>query len=449
MIVTFMAISHKAFASVVYYQAVQSNLFTPTHCSFDPVGSFIASANFTLNTSSEFQFYGKKSDGLDTALFLSTTNDSSGLLHDVVFNFPILGGFQTAFYTGTDSLSMGTTYYFIAFSCNGSTAQYGTDGIDPTGVIDTSTITTPLVDTSTHIINLSPLNDTIATSTGTGTTTIEISLHAYINPDDMGAIKGVHIFFENIDQNIVFSKLLSIIGVGNSATIFSGNATSSGDFYFSKSFGLPDGNYRVHATLDRSYFGVPTGIAFFDQKSTQFIVGTSTWLGNIRQKSFAEADQFFGTLQATTSSAMALTCNPLSSTFGIRECLSFLLVPDSSSLDDTMTSFKDGFLVRAPWGYLTRVYNIMTASTTEALPAVSFTFGAGPLDGNTWNIDTGSMIASAGTLLDETKDRDGNNIRDVTESMIKMLVGIAVVFTIVMDLTGSHSHNGVGNKGKT
>lgn len=295
-------------------------------------------------------------------------------------------------------------------------------------------------DTTTHIVEMLPANNSTTTSAGS-TTPIDISLHAYINPDDLTTIKGVLIELENIDQNVIFSNLLSFFGASNTQTLFYGSATTSGDFYFATTTDLPDGNYRIHATLDAEYFGMFTFFNNYDEQSNQFIVGTSTWLGNIAQTTFSESQDFYGALQATSSSAMAGTCSPFSSAFGIRECLSFLFVPDTEQLTSTMESFRDGVLVRIPWGYVTRVYDIFTASTTEALPVISYEFDdRGGMAGVVWEIDPGDMIAGAGTLLDSVEDRNGNTIRDVMEIMVKSLIALAVVFTIVSDVMGAHKH---------
>lgn len=300
-------------------------------------------------------------------------------------------------------------------------------------------------DFSTHIVSLTPIDETVISSTGT-TTPITIALSAYVAEEDMGTYSGVRIEFQNIDQNTIFSSLLSFVGVGNTETLFFGNATTSGPFSFTTIKDLPVGNYRINATMQKSYLGIFNGIRVFDEQSSQFIVGTSTWIGSIRQTTFENTDAFFGTLNATSSSALAQSCSPFTSSFGIRECLGFLFIPDTAQLTSTMNSFRDGVLVRVPWGYLTRVYDIFNASSTEALPNISFTFGAGPLEGDVWNIDTNEMVASAGDLLDSAVDRNGNTIRDVLEPLVKLLVSIAVIFSIIMDMTGSHSHSGVGGK---
>jgi hypothetical protein len=95
-----------------------------------------------------------------------------------------------------------------------------------------------------------------------------------------------------------------------------------------------------------------------------------------------------------------------------------------------------------PWGYFTRVYSILTASSTQALPTLTYEFDpAGPYAGKSISFDFGDMMTGGAAVLAAVQDPvNHRTIRDVLEPVVKLLVALAVIFGIIHDLTGSHSH---------
>lgn len=294
-------------------------------------------------------------------------------------------------------------------------------------------------DVTTRIISFTPEE---------GTTTqnpVNFSLHAYINPADVGAIFKIRIEFQNIDQNVFLAGIAS----PSQFEIFFGNATTTGDWYFATTTSIGEGNYRVNVNMVScaSAFGVCiTGVPFYGvniDESHQFVVGHETFIGHISQQSFKQVNDIFASTSATSTAALAVTCNPLGGSFSISNCLAYMFVPDSGQLIDSLNSFKNGFLIRVPWGYLTRFVQIVSSPATTTLPSISYTFDSNsPLHGATWNIDTNAMIAGGGDVLDAIQNVDsGRTLKDVFYPLVQLLVAIAVVFQIVHDLTGSHSHD--------
>lgn len=313
-----------------------------------------------------------------------------------------------------------------------------------------STIST----SNTRIISLNPLDgETIVTSNAT--TSVDFRLTVYISPDDVGDFFTIKINFRNIDQNTILNgectnDLDLSLGLCSefTKTFFSGNATTTGFTGIASSTVLRRGNYRVTASLDTSTSAGGINLGFFGflgakslSLSHQFIVGSSTWIGSQSQNLFSDLDNFFGTLPATTTQANAATCSPLSSSFGVRECIAFLFIPDARQLNSTMQSFRDGFLVRAPWGYVTRFFDILSSSATSSLPMIEYQFDPnGPLAGKTWTIDIGDMVAGASTALNGvTEPINHRTLRDVLEPLVYLIVAMAVIFGIITDLLGSHN----------
>ncbi len=303
-------------------------------------------------------------------------------------------------------------------------------------------IPNPLVDTTTRIVDFTPEN---------GTTTanpVTFSLHAYVNPDDIGTFIGVRLTLHNIDQNVL---LLGAFSPSDIYLLDGFDATSSGDFYFSTTTTVGEGNYRLNAILERSYLGgwILNPFSPINQNlSHQFVVGQPTFIGNMSQNGFNELNSIFASSTATSTAANAQKCNVLNvSQFDIVGCGAFLFVPGGDYLDISVQNLKNGVLTRLPWGYFTRMAAILNASTTAPLPSFTAVIQIGPGNTNTpattsLTFDPGDMIAGAGTLVDSIRDPINNkSVKDIFEPMVQLTVALAVLFTIVADLTGSHRHH--------
>ncbi len=293
-------------------------------------------------------------------------------------------------------------------------------------------------DTTTRIIDFTP--DDGETVTGPN---VNFTLHAYINPADIGAHFSVNLTLHNIDQNVF---LLSAFSPSDIVLLDGFSATSSGNFYFSTTTPIADGNYRLNAQIERSYLGgwlVNPLSGINDEQNHQFIVGSSTFIGNISQNSFTQLQALFGGKTATSTAASLATCNPLSG-FDISECAAALFIPSGDYVNSTIVNLRAGVLTRVPWGYFTRVYNIFNASSTAALPSYTTSIQVGPGDDMTPDVETltfspGDMIAGGGALLDSIEDPiHGKTARDIFVPMVQLFVAISVIYTIIADIIGSH-----------
>jgi hypothetical protein len=295
-------------------------------------------------------------------------------------------------------------------------------------------------DPATRIIDFSPLDGETVSNP------VTFSLDACIDPEDLGTIKGVNISLHNIDQNVL---LLGTLSPSDIYLLDQEDIDIAGLFQFSTSTYIGEGNYRLEACIERSYFFGFIVNPFSDISdciSHQFVVGTSTYIGNISQRIFGDTNDFLNGLTATSSEALANTCNPLNSNFGIRECMTFLFIPDAYSLSLTMEDARTGILTRVPWGYFTRVINILSSTATSTLPAwtASIQVGAGndmTPEITTITIDPADMLAGGASLLDSVQDPITNKTaRDVFLPMVQLTVALAVIMTIISDLTSSHRH---------
>lgn len=305
----------------------------------------------------------------------------------------------------------------------------------------------------TELCNFNPLDGEILTGPD-----IEFSLDAYINAEDLSGISGVRITLENIDQNVLLMGNFSPSDI----LLLEQDVDEAGEFNFSTTTVIGDGNYRVKACLYRSYLaGWFTGAitnpfsGISDCQSHQFIVGTSTFIGSVSQDIYGQTQDFYAGLTGTTSDALAKSCNPLGGSFGIRECIAFMFIPDASDLRDTMDNARESILTRVPWGYGTRFIDILNSEATTTIPAFTAHVTMGPGSGGTTTetitIDPGDMIRGGGELLESIKDPIyGKSARDIFEPFVQLTVALAVLFTIVADVMRSHTHYtekpGEGNK---
>lgn len=422
-----------------------------------PLGDALVSIETTFQ--SVYTYFTDNGSQLDYDVYIQMKDQDIGTFLDCKsssFNPKTLtGGVGNYTYVGLNvigtqclnNLSSGHTYQFMGRKVSDDTevsiqtAFYNNSG--PALIFDGDVI--PPTDTTTRIIDFDPQDGWFLATTSPDYPTVDFNLHAYINEEDLGAILGVKLIFHNIDQNVLAFGQFSPSDV----YLFEGQATTTGDFYFSTSTVLADGNYRIYASITRSYlWGIfenpwsPINAEYYHQ----FIVGQGTLLGNLSQNAMTQMQAFYASSTATSTISLASSCNPLSTSFDTLNCGAFLLVPDSGALSQTLEGLKEGFLTRIPWGYFSRVWEIMFDTSTTTLPSYSVSIRYGPGDGSnmatsTLSFDPADMIAGGGTLLDSIRDPfNGKNIRDIFYPIVQLVVALAVLFEIFSDLTGSHKH---------
>lgn len=303
-------------------------------------------------------------------------------------------------------------------------------------------------DSSTRIVDFTPENN------ATSTNPVHFSLQGCVSAEDIGTYIGVKFTLHNIDQNVL---LLSAFSPSDIYLLDGFNATTSGEFNFSTTTTIGEGNYRLNALIERSYLGgwfVNPFSPINQDLSHQFIVCGSgdptcvgTFIGGLSQNGFNELNDIFASSTATTT-ASAANCNFTSwTTFSLPKCGAYLFIPGGDYLNTTMKGLKDGVLTRIPWGYFTRVVTIFNSTATSSLPTFTAHVQVGPGDDSTpptetLTFDPGDMIAGGGTLLNSISDPiNGKSVKDVFEPFVQLSIALAVLFTIIADLTGSHRHH--------
>lgn len=353
---------------------------------------------------------------------------TSGLSYPIYFN--INGGASTTLYSDhTDS----EPYFVVSSDSNPPLPPF------------------PLPDLTTRIVDFTP-EDGATTSNP-----VTFTLHDYINPADLVGGYSVIYTLHNIDQNVFLAGALSPSDI----VLLDEQATTSGDFYFSTTTTIGEGNYRLEATLTTSdalfsFLGYninyPTSNS---DESHQFVVGSSTFLGNISQFSFGQQQALVSGLTATDTASLAGTCSPISTdistaflntSFSVPSCLSFLLIPDSGQLS-LMTSQGNTLLQHFPWGYAYRFMQILTASSsTSTLPSLIITLPSGyPLAGTSVNFTPWPYLLGPGSILASATTTDGTTFMQSFEPKWEIGVWTVFGFAIFFELIGALHFDGASS----
>lgn len=291
----------------------------------------------------------------------------------------------------------------------------------------------------TRICGFTPENGDVITGPN-----VDFTLDYYVNGEDIGgfvdSVSDVVVKLHNIDQNVLLLGFLTQSDI----VLYNEIATTSGSFHFATTTVLADGNYRLEASIKRKFFfnwiTVP-GAQLNQTISKQFIVGASTFIGNLSQNGFNILNGTLASSTATSSIALVANCNPLG-TFDMTNCLAGLFIPDAGQVQTTIQGAKDGILTRMPWGYITRFMTIVSSSATTTLPSFTTTIAQNDEDDTTTlTFNPGDMMAGGGALLDSIEDPyNGMTVKDIFRPIIQLSVALMVILTIAADISSSHNH---------
>lgn len=376
------------------------------------------------------QFYVNGGTGHTNLSYFS----SSGHDPDKVATFTVDGHTVSMYRLYTES-GITTTNGLTIVTASNASSPYRIYGVVPTNatpaVTDQATMYSYLstfTDTTTRIIDFTPAEGAIVASSSP----VAFTLNYYINPADVGSIASVRVTFHNIDQNLLLSFLSD-----QDITFISTIATTSGAFSYASSTTLRAGNYRIQASLDRSLLYGLLRNPFSDINTVQnhqFVVGTSTFIGNLSQNAFSDSQAIFNSFSATSTSASAGTCNVLSG-FDTMHCIAFLFIPSGEQMSDALTSFRSGIFSKFPLGYLNRVVTILSSTATSSLPSLDVHVRLGENTYQEITLDPNDMLTGGGAIVNSvTSPYEGKTIRQATEPTVRGLVSVLVIMVIIFDI---------------
>ena len=377
-----------------------------------------------------------------------------------VWRFGIVGLNQTSNTGGTGTFS--STYNTVSSTTNDFTSTYMIiNGSTPADTTDT-----------THITLTSPYDAQPVPSTGfflaTDASAWTYSASGYVLPSD-----GV---LTNVNENTGIRIRWTVTNGGNCIDVIcaangSAAALSQTRIYYSgtgysvfgsQSFNvstttadpLPTNYYSLKTEIVRptsvfgftGIFGISFGYTTLAVKQTTFKVGTTNTLQDLLHSGTAIPNTDNGGLTATTTAALAASCNLISFNFNVFDCLTYLFVPSLSDFSALIDYAQVNIFNRAPWGYGTRMIAILTDSATSTastdLPTFTFTFpsnlGTG-IDPLTFNMQ--EMLDQGSTTINGITDPiSGKNVRDITEPYILLFIAISAMVIVFHDIMGMGRH---------
>lgn len=227
-----------------------------------------------------------------------------------------------------------------------------------------------------------------------------------------------------------------------------------GSFNFSDTInGMVQGTYYMTVTVQKGSVCVFGSCLFYNNitsTSTQFTISTTTNVDLLVKSARDKVAQ----LQGSADSAIFDSCKIFNfpSTFNLFDCGQTLIywafIPDSRAFSHTLESAKTGFLSKAPFGYVQRFYEILSATTTAPLMAMNVPIITGRNTDGTYQVATSTLfqpdeiLTGAGTVLNEVKDPlSGSGLEDIFGPIIKIIVAFTVLLVIVKDVLGMPNHH--------
>lgn len=132
-------------------------------------------------------------------------------------------------------------------------------------------------------------------------------------------------------------------------------------------------------------------------------MGGGTVLGNALVNTFDAVDSFMLAANDSSTTSPLAACNSIILGSGsVPDCIYALIVPSPQQIGTVIDNFQSEVMVKAPWGYATRVYTLMSGDVaTTTLPDLTMTLPsiAGNYEGLTLNLTPWGDLAGPGSYL--------------------------------------------------
>lgn len=241
----------------------------------------------------------------------------------------------------------------------------------------------------TRIISTDPRNREVVSATTT------VGVEVYVDPDDW--VAGTVLTGNFVNRTVtVYPQTYAIdaLDAVESDIVFplqSGYNASSTTMHFDYQ-GDYDAYWRVESPNRTFLVGAVLEDELLYSTSTRFTVGSSTPL-DIIMSSTTEV-LITALLTGTTTAQSIVRCNPAD--FDITICLLSLIVPPNDVLAQDFARFRNGLLSKFPIGYLSRVVDIMSTTTTRHPGVITIDLPWEDLQLNVWSyLSSTSTFATA------------------------------------------------------
>jgi len=283
---------------------------------------------------------------------------------------PRSAGYQCRISTGvlSKALVAGQNYSFVIANNTGRTMQNPYGSVQ--SVIFATTLEDIVLDITTHIISVVPLNGST-----TGFTT-QVGASGYVSSDDF--VEGTKLSINLVNNTIQNGVGGSALDAWNSVVPdYEFPIDSSGFFSFSTSTefnidGQVNMSSRIIVPNDTFLIGFLLPDEILLSTTTVFYVNHPTGL-DIAMAS--TTDVLVSALIMGTTTQSIIRCNP--SDFDITTCLISLIVPPSYVFSNAYTRLKQDALTHFPLGYITNFISILVNTASSSLPVISGTVPQG------------------------------------------------------------------------
>jgi len=260
--------------------------------------------------------------------------------------------------------------------------------------------------TCTRIISTTPTNGSFfATSTSKVITTTH-----YINPDDWDPDYEYKVTYYYYPRKTY--AFVDIIGSAlapfaqTNETIITGSGTGTTAFLATKLDVIGIYDYEVKLTRSKTGFFAPFTALFsssnyqYERESGYYTAGTTTDYENLKN-AMNLGDSIVDRLAGCTPFDFTNLELNASSTF--MGCVGALFVPTRQDLENVGNVLRQGMLEKVPFGYATRIYDLLLSSSTViAVPSITISFpDILPIsDGTTLVLEVPNNVNDSVTMLD-------------------------------------------------
>lgn len=302
-----------------------------------------------------------------------------------------------------------------------------------------------------------PSGTTIATST-TATVGAKVSINSKELIDALVANNGNWFVQMTITPSSVVTGIPTAAGSFDAAfgtKIFKFPITTSGTINFSTTTAFTSfGSYNVTTQIIRpspyndflTWWGFGSATVL-DATTTSFTVSTSTAFQQTVQNAIQNIVNHV--TADVPNSCKDLSLSQWISNMG--DCINLIFIPSSDDMSRVMADLNAGVFAYAPFGYVTRVVNILNGQATSTFPMISASIPnpSNPSTMMTYTFDQNEAFAGAADVLENlTIPQDPSiNARAAMDLIVKTIIALSVISYIFYDL--AHSRKASGHRIRT
>lgn len=304
-----------------------------------------------------------------------------------------VGTVLTLDFSGSQCTSSPTGFYFVYQVTDANPTNTGAQDLwiggntsNGEGSIIVSDVPFPPDDTTTRIDVVEPADDeVVATSTPT-----TFGMEGYLNSDDYRAGARARLKLDrNTDSQAVGALIAWEAATGNYTDFpITDGVIDISTTTVEQLLGVDrEGLWRMRWEIQTPRFNIFGFSLFYDtlvSTSTTYIYGDPTGIDVIQQQQEEILEGLFDTMSDPLANCQfdLSTILDFSASDNIFSCVttmvSAMVIPNQQQAQQLIEGARSSFLEKAPWGYATRVYDIVSYSTaTSTLPSIAFTLPDG------------------------------------------------------------------------